>query len=157
MSLNKIPTENIDPWLVTWDFGGQTMEGIRQYAEEVNVKAGETIFATGDPSDAMYLVLEGMVLVLTEDANGHEHTSSIITEGQSFGEIGLLVKQARLATTAAGLDAKLLKITWNTLEKLEQEKPELIIGMYKMLAQTLAEQWMLSMIGPTIASRKSEE
>jgi hypothetical protein len=43
---------------------------------------------------------------------------------------------------AAGLDTRLLKITPPTLAKLEEEKPELIMKMYKVLAQTLAEQWM---------------
>lgn len=146
MTLNEIPTEKIDPWFVTWDQGGQTLEQIREYAEEVTVPAGKTIFSVGEPSDAMYLVLEGMVQVLVTDENGREQTVSIIVEGQSFGEIGLLVKQARSATAAAGLATKLLKVSWQTLEKIEVEKPQLVLGMYKALAQTLAEQWMMARV-----------
>lgn len=144
MNLNDIPTEKIDPWFVTWDYGEQALEKIREFAEEVKVSAGKTIFSAGDQSDAMYLVLEGMVQVLGKDEHGREQTVSIITEGQSFGEIGLLVKQARSATTAAGLDTRLLKISWEALAKLEKECPEILLGIYKALAQTLAEQWMIS-------------
>jgi CRP-like cAMP-binding protein len=149
MDLRDIPTEKLDPWFVTWDYGGQALEGIRDYAEEVVVPAGKTIFSEGDPSDAMYLVLEGMVQVLKTDENGREQTVSIIVEGQSFGEIGLLVKQTRSATTAAGLESRLLKVSGQALEKLEKEKPEALLGMYKALAQTLAEQWMISRTIPT--------
>ena len=79
---------------------------------------------------------------ITYDDEGNEQTIGIVTEGQSFGELGLLVGQPRHATVAAGLDVRLLRITPDTLDKLEEEKPELMMKMYKVLAQTLAEQWI---------------
>lgn len=129
-------------WLVTWDFGGDSFQTLREYAEEVTFPARATIFSQGDPSDGMYLVLEGMALVLLRDEHGDEETISIVTEGQSFGELGLLVGEPRNATVAAGLDMRLLKIMPETLAVLEREKPDLMMKMYKMLAQTLAEQWV---------------
>lgn len=144
MTLKDIPTENLDPWLVTWDAGGEMLESVRTFAEEVVYPAGTTIFSAGDAPDAMYLIIEGMVLVMTVDEEGHEQTSSIITEGQSFGEIGFLIQQTRLATTVAGLDSRLLKIDTAILEKLEQERPQILMKMYKVLAKTLAEQWIQS-------------
>lgn len=144
MGLNELPTEKIDPWLVTWDYGGKSLEVIKEYADIVDFPAGATIFSIGDSSDAMYLVLEGMILVLVRDDRGKEQTVSIITEGQSFGEIGLLINQPRLATTAAGIDTKLLRITADTLETLENEHPSTIINLYKILAKTLAAQWILA-------------
>ena len=131
-----------DHWLVTWSFAGEEFEALREYAQEISYPARATIFSEGDPSDGMYLVLEGMVLVFTVDETGKERTLAIVTEGQSFGELGLLVNQPRHATVAAGLDVKLLKITPAQLEQLEKERPALVMKMYKSLAQTLAEQWM---------------
>jgi CRP-like cAMP-binding protein len=142
MFLDSIPIDQPDHWLVTWGFEGEAFDTLRGYAEEVAYPARATIFLEGDPPDGMYLVLKGMALVFTHDADGHEHTLSIVTEGQSFGEIGLLVGQPRNATVAAGLDVRLLKITPDVLETLERERPELILQMYKTLAQTLADQWM---------------
>jgi CRP/FNR family transcriptional regulator len=142
MFLDSINVDQPDHWLVTWAFGGDEFETLRKYADEVSFPARATIFSEGDSSDGMYLVLQGMVLVITIDEKGREQTLSIVTEGQSFGELGLLVGQPRLATCAAGLDVKLLKITPDKLAQLEQEKPELIMRLYKTLAQTLADQWM---------------
>jgi len=152
MFLDSIPIDQPDHWLVTWGFEGEAFESLRSYAEEVSFPARATIFREGDPPDGMYLVLEGMALVFTYDEDGSEQTLSIVTEGQSFGEIGLLIGQPRNATVAAGLDVRLLKITPEILEKLEQEKPELILQMYKTLAQTLADQWMRG--GPWVGKKR---
>jgi len=142
MFLDSLPLDDAQHWLVTWGFEGEAFETLRSHAEEVTYPARATIFSEGDASDGMYLVLEGMVLVLRTDAQGNEETISIVTEGQSFGEVGLLIGQPRNATCAAGLDVRLLRITPEVLENLEQERPELMMRMYKVLAQTLAEQWL---------------
>lgn len=134
----------VAPWLVTWSLGVTSLESVSAYAEEVTYPSGATIFSRGDISDAMYLVLEGTVLVLVEDDQGVEQTASIVSDGQSFGEVGLLINQQRLATAVAGIDLKLLKITHDALMRLEVEEPAFMVKVYKRLAQTLAEQWMLS-------------
>jgi CRP-like cAMP-binding protein len=152
MFLDMFPIDQPDHWLVTWGFAGEEFEALRAYAEEVSYPARATIFSEGDASDGMYLVLEGMVLVFTHDEDGKERTLSIVTEGQSFGELGLLINQARHATVAAGLDVKLLKITPAQLERIEKEQPALVMKMYKTLAQTLAEQWMRG--GPWVGAVK---
>jgi CRP-like cAMP-binding protein len=142
MTLDHLPVNEPDHWLVTWSYGGETFEMLRAYAEEVRYPARATIFSEGDPSDAMYLILEGMALVIRADEQGEERTLSLVTEGQSFGEVGVLLGQPRHATIAAGLDMRLLKITPAVLQRLEHEKPELMLTVYKTLAQTLADQWM---------------
>ncbi len=148
MLLDSLNMDQPDHWLVTWGFEGEQFAVLRSYAEEISFPARATIFAEGDPSDGMYLVLEGMALVITTGDDGKEHTLSIVTEGQSFGELGMLIGQPRNATVAAGLDVRLLKITPDTLARLEEEEPTLMLKMYKTLAQTLAEQWVRS--GPWI-------
>lgn len=139
---NDLALDGPDHWLVTWTYGGEAFELLRPYAEEVRYPARATIFSEGDPSDAMYLIVEGMALVTRLDENGNERTVSIVTEGQSFGEVGVLLGQPRHATIAAGLDSRLLKITPAVLQRLEKEKPELMLTVYKTLAQTLADQWL---------------
>ncbi len=144
MSFENIPIENLDPWLVTWDIGSKMLESIRDYAQEVHYPEGTVIFSAGDAPDAMYLILEGMVVVKAVDEEGNEKTSSLITEGQSFGEVGLLIQQTRLATTVAGLNVRLLKIDTDALHQLEHDRPQVLIKMYRILAKTLAEQWIQS-------------
>jgi CRP-like cAMP-binding protein len=117
---------------------------LRSLSEEVQFKAEETIFARGDAADCMYLVLDGYALALVVNPNTNEQKSvSIIAEGQSFGELGLLMKQRRTATVTAGTDLKVLKLTLATLKGLEQEQSWTAALIYKKLARTLAEQLVL--------------
>ncbi len=148
MFLDSLNIDQPDHWLVSWGFSGQEFEELKEYVEEEEYPAGAIIFNEDEESDSMYLVLEGMVLVFRTDEEGTEHTISIVTEGQSFGELGLLIGQKRFASVAAGLDVKLLKITPEILRALEEERPEIAMRMYKMLAQTLSEQWMR--VGPWV-------
>lgn len=153
MLLDSIPVDQPNHWLVTWGFGGEAFEALRVYAEEISFPARATIYSESDPSDGMYLVLEGMVLVFRTDEDGNEETLSIVTEGQSFGELGMLIDEPRRTTVAAGLDVRLLKISPDALTRLEAERPDIMMTMYKTLAQTLADQWVRT--GPWVSQRKA--
>ncbi len=128
-------------WEVTWKFAGESFETLKAMAEEQSYTARTNVFQQGDPADGMYLVLDGFALVIASDEHtGDEHTVGIVTAGQSFGELGLLIRQPRTATVAAGTNLRVLKITPEMLVKLESKQPKIAVEMYKQLASTLAEQ-----------------
>jgi len=136
----------VDPdfWEVSWRFDGDEFDALKQMSEEVTFKADEMIFKRGDAADCMYLVLDGYALALIVDPKtGEQKQVSIIAEGQSFGELGLLMKQHRTATVSAGTDLKALKVTLDTLKSLEQGHARGAAILYKKLARTLAEQLIL--------------
>lgn len=143
MSFQNLPTEDLDPWLITLNLDEESLEIVKAKAEIIELPARENIFVEGEEeSAAMFVILEGMVLVLKKDEKGEERTVSIITEGQSFGEVGLLVDQPRMATVAAGIDSTLMKITPAVLEDLEQNHPNVAMSIYKGLARSFAYQWI---------------
>jgi CRP-like cAMP-binding protein len=131
-------------WEVTWKFEDESFETLQTIADELLFRAGTTVFAEGDTADGMYLVLEGAALVIRKTKSGEERTVAIVTEGQSFGEIGLLVDRPRQATIAAGTDLRVLKITRYTLELLHKSAPDMAFMMYQVLARSLAEQLLLT-------------
>lgn len=133
--------EQPDFWEVTWKFEDDSFETLRALGKEQTYKARATVFAQDDKADGMYLVLDGFALVIATDPDtGISHTVGIVTQGQSFGELGLLVEQPRLATVAAGTDLRVLKITPKILASLESDSPKTASVLYKTLARTLAEQ-----------------
>jgi len=99
------------------------------------------VFAEGEPADGMYLVLRGLILVQQREADGTHRTLATVTEGQSFGEMALLLQRPRLASVVAELDCTLLKITASAIARMEAERPALAVQFYKTLAQSLAEHW----------------
>ncbi len=127
-------------WEVTWQFEDDSFDTLRTIAEDLSFKAGTTVFREGDPADGMYLVVEGAALVMRRTKSGEERTVAIITEGQSFGELGLLVDRPRQATVNAGTNLRVLKITRYALELLHKNAPDLAFMMYQVLARSLAEQ-----------------
>ena len=130
-----------DFWEVSWRFDGEPFESLNKVCDEHTFTADQVIFKQDDPADCMYLVLDGYaVAVIIDKETGAERAVSIIPEGQSFGELGLLMKQHRSATITAGTDLKVLKITQAALKKLEQKQPASAMALYKKLARTLAEQ-----------------
>jgi CRP-like cAMP-binding protein len=131
-------------WEVTWKFEDDSFETLQTIAEHQNYPAGATIFNEGDPADGMYLILEGSALIIRKTATGAERTVAIVTPGQSFGEIGLLIDRPRVATAAAGTDLQVLKITKVALDLLHKNAPDIAYMMYQVLARSLAEQLLLT-------------
>ena len=131
-------------WEVTWKFEDDSFETLQTIAEHHTFPGGTTIFKEGDPADGMYLILQGSALIVRKTQSGEERTVAIITEGQSFGEIGLLIERPRTATAAAGTELHALKITKVALDLLHKSAPDIAYMMYQVLARSLAEQLLLT-------------
>lgn len=128
-------------WEVTWQFEGKAFAPLKEKGQIIDYPAQSVVFSQGSIADGMYLVLRGYALVIYVDkSTGVERTIGIVAEGQSFGELGLLIEQPRMATVVAGTDLRVLKITPKVLEKIEQEAPATAAILYRKLARTLAEQ-----------------
>jgi hypothetical protein len=141
--MNSQPDFSFDQdsvWEVSWQFEGEEFEILRSLSNELSYRARSNVFKQGDAADGMYLVLDGYALVIATDEAGAERTVGITMPGQSFGELGLLVDQPRMATVSAGTDLRVLKITPESLSALEQREPSIASMMYKRLARTLASQ-----------------
>jgi CRP-like cAMP-binding protein len=98
----------------------ETIEPLLDRVQERDVRAGEIVFRTGDPGDALYIVAHGVVEVL----NGSDHrTLAELGEGQAFGEMALLSEGTRTATIRARTDTQLLAIGKDDFDRLLAEDP----------------------------------
>ena len=80
------------------------------YAEPLHVEAGKYIFEEGDPSDTMYVIQQGEVIII-KDAPGTEPTLlGYRGSGDLLGEISLLNDAPRTASALALEPAMLLAI-----------------------------------------------
>lgn len=141
--MSQMP-QDADFWEVTWRFEGKEFETLRNMVEEITFPAQANVFEEGDEADGMYLVLEGYALVVMVDKHGVERTVGIVAQGQSFGELGLLINKPRMATVSAGTQLRVLKITPQQLAEIEAKAPDVTSILYKQLARTLAEQLVSS-------------
>ncbi len=82
----------------------RTVARIAKAARIIPFRAGEMLFATGDPADGLRIILSGLVRVWIANESGKELTLSLLEPGDPFGEIALLDGLPRTAN-ATGLEA----------------------------------------------------
>lgn len=94
---------------------------VAKEAEWRKVAPGEIIFAEGDVSDGLYIVVNGNVCVT---AKGRE--LSRLKDFDFFGEVGLIDNSPRLATATAESSGLLLHIDQITFDDLINEFPDVL-------------------------------
>ena len=67
------------------DVGPRHLLGLADVAREIEIFAGDTIYGSADPADALYLVVEGRVRLATGD-----QTMSEVGPGEAFGTWSLV-------------------------------------------------------------------
>jgi len=112
---------------------GEELAQVAMIAAEETREAGEVIFAEGEAGDALYVVLDGRVRV-----HGEEKVIAELGERECFGEMSILDSGPRSATATAIEDTSLIKITRDDFQEILSEKPEIAIGVIKVLSRRLA-------------------
>jgi len=112
--------------------------------EEEDFSAGSRVFDKDDFGDEMYVVLDGKIGIMIDNANDGEYIATLTT-GMCFGEMNLLDDQPRSAAAVVIEDARLLKLGKHKLRGLILSYPELALGMLKALSLNLRKT--TSMLG----------
>ena len=86
--------------------------------------AGETIFAAGDPADAIFLLVEGEVTIELEFEAGKRRLATL-TPGLAFGEVALADFPVRPASVHTESDGECLVLTVDAFNRLGERDPAL--------------------------------
>ncbi len=107
---------------------------IAEIAEEVPLAAGDRVFGEGEPGDALYLIAEGKVKI-------HKGDKELVRLGlrDVFGEMAVLDSEPRSASVTVVDDAVLLKIGRDDFRDILNERPEIAMGVMKVLSRRLRE------------------
>ena len=96
--------------------------------------AGQQIFTAGQPGDTMYVVKEGEVDVVINDK-----VIDTVCPGGILGEMALIDKRPRSATSVAKTDCKLVSVNEQRFQRLVQQTPHFAIQVMKVMAQRLRQ------------------
>ena len=102
--------------------------------EDVTLEAGEVLFNEGEVGDAVYLVVEGKLRVVSDGL-----TLVTRTRGDCVGEIALIDDEPRSAAAVADTPVKLLRWERQDFQKTLDKDPEAARGIFKMLTGKLRE------------------
>ncbi|MCG8548464.1 MAG: cyclic nucleotide-binding domain-containing protein, partial [Alphaproteobacteria bacterium] len=135
-------TERGDEPLPAWpsmtglfdELSDEEMKIVRSFSEEYRYEAGTTIFEQGEPGDALYILLDGMVDALVkQQPTGRDIRVNTMTSGAVFGEMAILDPQPRSATIVAMEDSICFRISAAQLESLTQQHPTLGLRIVKYM------------------------
>jgi CRP-like cAMP-binding protein len=119
---------------MSWELEDPAFAAFQRYGAVVKAPKGKTIFKKGEPSDSLFLVLEGSVSV---ERDGK--VLGVIPMTNSFGEMGLLLGVRRSGDAIAAADSRLLELTRRDLDRMLEEEPAWAARLFKVLAECLAE------------------
>ena len=113
---------------------GEDLAQIALISSEETRDQGDEVFAEGEAGDALYLVVDGKVRVHKQD-----RVIAELGERECFGEMAILDAAPRSATVTATSESNLLKITREDFQEIMSEKPEIAMGIIKVLTRRLRD------------------
>jgi predicted acylesterase/phospholipase RssA/CRP-like cAMP-binding protein len=106
------------------------LSALRGELEPVLVRGGEVVVREGEPSDALYVVIQGRLRVVAEGGNGEATTLHELRRGQSVGEIGILTGGVRTATVYAVRDSLLARLSREGFDRLLAAHPQAMVRQF---------------------------
>ena len=97
---------------------------------------GEIIFDEGDEGIDLYVIQSGRVQITRSNAAGTRIVANL-TPGDFFGEMSVVLGEARTARAVAVGQTELLELDGETLESMCMERPEIAIRLIQRLAVRL--------------------
>ncbi len=103
----------------------------------VRVPKGEYFFLQSDPSESIYLLRSGSVVVVLNGADGRELVISELGPGDCFGELSLLTNQQRSAGALAREASEALELSGRVFMAALDAEPRLLRRLLEITAERL--------------------
>ncbi len=103
-------------------------------------RSGEPVFHQGDPGLGMYIIQEGAVSIVIAEKDGEQKELAVLSEGDFFGELGLLDESPRSASAVCKTDCFLIGFFRPDLLELIERKASLGIKIVMKLAEIVGER-----------------
>jgi CRP-like cAMP-binding protein len=116
------------------DIDGELLDALAVRAREVEHAAGEIVVSAGEPADALYVVMKGVVTV--------ERDGKVVAQvgrGQAFGELSLVDGLPRQATVRSEKASRFLRLPRDTFDEAMSEHPEIGLGLVRGLVRWLRQ------------------
>ena len=101
-------------------------ERLAALSHERTYSKGETIFHEGQPSDSVWLTIEGRVHLLHHQTGGRVQANCVMTPGETFCCLPAMDKGPYPATAVAATDARVLQIPTLLFHEMMGKHPQLL-------------------------------
>lgn len=115
----------------------EDLAAIVAIAQPVQFTAMQTIFRAGEAGDCLYVIVEGTVVVKTQDDNGDEVDVAHLSSGSCFGEMEVVGGMTRAASIVAETDGRGYRFIGNALIDVLGRSDRLAAQIYRRLCVEL--------------------
>lgn len=114
-------------------------EQFLRFCERQAFKPRTFIFRQGDPSDCLYLILDGSVSVVVDDTNDPEQEMvvSYLNPGDFVGEMGLFGEDRRTANLLARTPCEVAKISYDRFHQVRNQFPDVLYALTSQIGLRL--------------------
>lgn len=125
-------------------------------SESVDLIRSDVVFEEGVEADACYVVIDGRIAIANRSFDGRESMVAMMERGDLFGEMGLFDGLGRSAEARALEQSSVIRIPYDVLRTVWENKPELLWSVVRLLSQrirstdeALADSFFLDVTGRT--------
>ncbi len=115
--------------------GEEELQEIGRHARTLTVPKGSPLYLPNDPGASIYFLKSGRIKVIRISLDGRECILDIVEPGEIFGEMSILDEEPEEIMAEALEDACVCAIPAAGLRRLIQSKPELALGIARLLGQ----------------------
>ncbi|MCA3573722.1 MAG: SLC26A/SulP transporter family protein [Aestuariivirga sp.] len=119
---------------------GTSLSAFMAYLEPRNYKAGEYLVKQGGPPDEILFIEQGRVTISLGLPDGRSMRLRSMTVGTMIGEIGMYLKQPRIASAVADHPTKAWVLSAEKLREMETRDPQLANALHYAIVALLAER-----------------
>jgi SulP family sulfate permease len=113
---------------------------LSKYLERQEVEKNHYLMLQGDPSDELFFIESGRVRVVVELDNGRPMRVRTMEAGTVVGEIGLYLRQPRVASVVTEEPCVVLRLSADALHRMQKENPALASAFHEFMVRVLAER-----------------
>jgi predicted acylesterase/phospholipase RssA/CRP-like cAMP-binding protein len=132
-------------------------EELDRRLEPIDLHAGETLFACGDPRDAAYLIAGGRISLTAQSPQGGVLPVRVLSAGEGVGEIGLAAYGPHTTTARALDDARVLRLPRIAFEGLCERYPEAMSGLADFITPVAHETLLARVICDLLGERDAAQ
>ena len=123
----------------------EQVNAISSAAEEISLKAGDTVFRRGEPAEDFFVVLEGPVALRLPRHDGVSLLIDEVTEGAIFGSCVCFQIGTYTLSATCSADSRILKIKSAILKKLMDDDPIMGYAIQTLVSRVYFKRYVETM------------
>ena len=127
-----------DEWVFLAQGTPEDWEKLVAYTEHMRFKADETLMHSGESDRALYFVTAGRLDLMVPQPTGTERLVRTISAPAVVGEMGFIEDRPRSMTIKGMTDGELLRLDYESFERLAKDEPMIAQNLLFELARVLS-------------------